>query len=400
MLAASWLGCGVIVVTSLAIPVRAQTPVAGTDARRPLDVATTVSLADVGWDDNVFRANKADGPVGDFTATFRPTAQLSLNRSRLKLASQGEVDFIYFRELADVRSIDANATSRVEAPMGRVTPYVGGSWASARHRRNFEIDSPIRRVEATGEAGVDVRLSPRISTGVMTRWSKVDYAGDTIYLDTDLSVYLGASAVGHGVRMQYTLTPLTTIGVEVQRDRAKFASANERNSNGYRVMSVIELRPFALISGRAQVGVRRRSFDDGSVSPFHGTIARADVAYTLLGRTRMGVSVQRDLSSSYRADQRDYLQTGVDVSITHRLGNRWDVGGGVGRYHLTYGAGETPATPGLISEQVTQYSFSFGYQLERIRVGGQFARQGRSSGFSANREYEETRIGSTVTYGF
>ena len=117
VLAASWLGCAVIVVTSFAIPVRAQTPaLAGTDARRPLDVATTFSLADVGWDDNVFRANKADGPVGDFTATFRPTAQLSLNRSRLKLASEGEVDFIYFRELADVRSIDANATSRVEAP--------------------------------------------------------------------------------------------------------------------------------------------------------------------------------------------------------------------------------------------------------------------------------------------
>ena len=77
----------------------------------------------------------------------------------------------------------------------------------------------------------------------MTRWSKVDYAGDTIYLDTDLAVYLGASAVGHGVRMQYALTPLTTIGVEVQRDRAKFALATERNSNGYRVMSVIELRP-------------------------------------------------------------------------------------------------------------------------------------------------------------
>ena len=76
------------------------------------------------------------------------------------------------------------------------------------------------------------------------------------------------------------------------------------------------------------------------------------------------------------------------------------MGGAVGRFHLTYGAGETRATPGLIAEHVTHYSFSFGCQLERIRVGGQFARQGRSSGFSANREYEETRIGSTVTYGF
>ena len=78
-----------------------------------------------------------------------------------------------------------------------------------------------------------------------------------------------------------------------------------------------------MISGRAQVGVRRRTFDDGSVSPFHGTIARADVAYTLLGRTRMAVSVQRDLSSSYRADQRDYLQTGVDC----RSPTGWGTGG-------------------------------------------------------------------------
>ena len=394
------VGRAVLVALCLATPVLGQTVEGTSSEERRVSFTPTLSVADVGWDDNVFRVNKSDRPIGDFTATFTPAAQVALRTSRLRLTSEGRVDFIYFKELADVRSIDSNASGRVEVLLGRITPYVGGGWTSARHRRNFEIDSPVRRVEVAADAGIDVQISGKTSTGVMTRWSKVDYEGDTIYLDTDLAFYLASTTVSNGVRFRYALTPLTTIAAEAQLDRTEFASARERNSTGSRVTSVIELRPFALISGRAQVGFRTRTFEDGSVSPFRGAVARADVVYTLLGRTQMAVSVQRDLAYSYRADQRDYLQTGTALSITHRIAGAWDVGGSVGRFRLTYGLGDDPGSQISIAERVLTYGVNLGYLLDRTRMGFQVARQRRSSGFSANREYEDMRIGSTVTYAF
>src|SRR5262245_10438856 len=249
----------------LASPAAAQTSgIEEAPVLRGISLTPSVQVTDIGYDDNVFRVDKRANPVGDFTFTASPSARLLLGMPRLRVESQGTLDFIYFKEIASVRSIDANAYARVEVPLARVTPYVGVDWVSARHRRNFEIDLPVRRVDLSTNAGVDVALSPKTSAGVMTRWSRVDYSDDTIYLGTDLEQFLGATARSNGARVRYAATPLTTVGAEVERDTSEFAAVPARNSTGFRVTSVVEFRPLALVSGRAQVGFRKRSFVDGA----------------------------------------------------------------------------------------------------------------------------------------
>jgi hypothetical protein len=190
------------------------------------------------------------------------------------------------------------------------------------------------------------------------------------------------------------------VGADVELDRNEFDFAAERNSDGFRVMSVVEFQPLALVSGRAEVGVRKRTFVDGKAPPFQGTVARIDLGYTLLGRTRIAVSGQRDLSSSYRADQRDYLQTGVELSVTQRLASAWDVVGTLGRFNLIYDLGVESATSTSRAERVVNYGFDVGYHFERTRVGFHVARQTRTSDFSVGRDYEGTQIASSVSYGF
>jgi hypothetical protein len=202
------------------------------------------------------------------------------------------------------------------------------------------------------------------------------------------------------VRFRYALTPLTTVGLDVEQDRNTFAGAAERDSDGSRVMSVFEFQPFALVSGRAQVGIRRRTFVDGSAPQFQGTVARVDLAYTLLGRTRFAVAGQRDLSYSYRADQRDYQQTGIQVSVTQRLGNAWEVVGTSGWFRLVYGLGGAGRPLESRKEDVVTYGIDLGYHLDRTRVGLQAARETRTSGFSVDRDYARTRIASSVSYRF
>ena len=402
-----WL-CTAAAALAALVALGAATPVLGQTSNpdeapaqsRSLVLSPTIRLTDAGWDDNVFRVNEADNPTGDFTAIVSPAVQASLRVSRMSVSGRSEVDFIYFKQLSQIRSIDTDNGGRVELRLGRLTPYVGGEWANTRHRLNFEIDLPVRRVDSSWDAGIDVRLSGKTSIGVMTRRSRVDYKGETIYLDTDLARYLGATATAKGVRFRYSLTPLTTLGADVEQDRNDFAVAAERNSDGFRLMSVVEFQPLALVSGRAAIGIRRRTFVDGTAPAFEGMVARVDLGYTLLGRTRLAVSGQRDLSYSFRADQVDYLQTGVELSATHRLGNAWDVVGTLGRFSLLYSLGQLIGTRGSPAERVLTYGVDVGYHIERTRVGFQVARQTRTSDFSVGRDYEGTRIASSVSYGF
>ena len=181
---------------------------------------------------------------------------------------------------------------------------------------------------------------------------------------------------------------------------AEFELASERNSEGVLAATVVEFRPRALVSGRARIGFRKRTFLDGNAPSFRTLVTRFDLAYTLLGRTRFGVNGQRDLSYSYRADQRDYLPTGIELTVNHRVGNGWDVGGAVGRYRLQYGLGIPNGPLSSLSERVLTYRLGIGYSFGAARVGIEGSRETRASDFSTSRAYAATRIASSVSYGF
>ena len=140
----------------------------------------------------------------------------------------------------------------------------------------------------------------------------------------------------------------------------------------------------------------------GTFPPFRGLVSRVDLAYTLLGRTRFAVGVTRDLSYSYRADLRDYLETSARLTVTQRIAGGWDIGGTVGRFSLSYGLGEPVSGVALsdVAETGVGYAADLGYQLRNARIGFQVARQTRTSDFSTGRDYEETRVTSSLAYRF
>jgi putative beta-barrel porin BBP2 len=384
-----------VILTCQAPPAACQTPAIDEPS---IVLAPSLRVTDLGWDDNVFRVSKIDRPIGDFTSTVSPSLRGSIRLSRLQVTGRSNVDFIYFHKVSAIRSIDTDNATQFSLLLGRWTPYVQVVWTNARHRRNFEIDLPVRRVDSMVASGIDLNLSGKTSVGVVVQRSRVEYKGQTVYLGSDLEQLLGATATIQGMRFRYALTPLTAVGADIERDLNDFALAPERNSRGFRVMSVVSFKPFALVTGSAQVGVRKRSFTASDEAQFTGVVSRFDLAYTLLGRTRFTVSGQRDLSYSFRADQRDYLQAGVDLSVNQRIGNAWDVGGSVGRYRLDYGLSD--ALHASLAERVMTYAVDVGYRIERTRIGFSVTRQTRTSDFSRGRDYEGMRIASSVTQGF
>ena len=385
--------CIAVAVSCAASPVCGQTSAPG---EAPRVIAPAIQITNLGWDDNVFRVGDADGPVGDYTATVIPSVQASIPWSRMQFTGAGQLAFNYFQRFEAIRSIDSDGRAAVAVSMGRLRPHVGGSWTNARHNRNFEIDFPVRRVDRSWDAGVDINVSAKTSIGVMMGRSRGQYTGETVYLESDLASLLGDTSTVRGVSLRYALTPLTTLGANFEQDHQRLPLAPERNADGVRMMSIVQFRPLALVSGEAQIGIRSRTFNDRNAPTFHGIATRVDLSYTLLGRTRLTVRAQRDLSYSYRAGERDYLQTGTEGSVTHRLGTAWDIGGNVGRFNLQYGLGDRTGR----AERVFYYGVDVGRNMVRSRVGFQVARQTRSSDFSARREYEEMRISSSLSYRF
>jgi putative beta-barrel porin BBP2 len=399
--ACQWLCTVVLVGVGAASPVRAQTDIPE-DAHRvseTLALSPQIRLADLGWDDNVLRLSPDAHPKGDFTTTLSPALQWWLRLPHASVNGGSKVDFVYFKELTNFRSIDADNAVRADFLVGRLKPYVAGTWINTRQRQNYEIDLPVRRLETAWNAGVDVELTGKTSIGATIRQFREDYRGETQYLDSDLAQYLDATTTAGSVRIRYAATPLTTVGADVEQYENRFATARERDSRGLRVTSVVEFRPRAQVDGRAAVGVVRRSFLYGDLPEFTDTVASVDLGYVLLGRTRFGVGVQRDLSFSYRPDQRDYLQTGIELSILHRLTEAWDVGMRWGRFLLDYDTQNLPGTAAP-TERVINYNVDVGYRVGAMRVGLQLARQSRTSDFSTNRGYEQTTILSSLIYGF
>ncbi len=109
-----------------------------------------------------------------------------------------------------------------------------------------------------------------------------------------------------------------------------------RDSSGIRVVPGVEFKPLALISGSAKVGFRQLDFKNPAIPDYTGPVASVNLAYTLMGMTRFGVQVDRDVLYSFEQTQPYYVLTGIIGTITQGLSRTWDVQARIGDQRLAY----------------------------------------------------------------
>jgi hypothetical protein len=291
----------------------------------------------------------------------------------------------------------------VEVPLNRFRPFVTGGFLNTRHRQNLEIDAIARRRTSFVTVGTDVRLTSKLTASVFSSRTRLDYDTNSIYLGTDLSDVLNFTGRGEGASLRYTLTPLTTIGVTADRGRHRFDSAPERNSESLSVTPMVEFNPRALISGSASFGFRQRKFRSGTAPDFNGSVASADLTYTLLGRTRFTVIGRRQLEYSYVVGRADYVESTLALVVNQRFGDSWDVGGSLSRSLLSYGDVTSLTDSSVVitfpDESIIGWSVDAGYRLSRTRIGLRIDQRQRDASAQL-RAYDRFRIGSTLTYEF
>jgi hypothetical protein len=366
----------------------------------PLWLNPTLALTNAGVDTNVFNESDADDPKRDVTLTLSPRSDVWLRAGRTWITGNVREEMVWYEKYVDERSLNTGYGVAWIVPLTRVSLMAGGSWLNTRERPGFEIDARAPRHDRTFNGAAEVRVMSRTLLGVRGERRKVDFDDNASFLGRDLHAELNRTETAAALTVRHEVTPLTTIALDIGRSHDRFELSPERDAQSTRVGVAVELDPFALISGRAQIGYREFKPDSADVPGYTGTIASIDLAYVALGSTKLTVQAIRDVQYSFDLNQPYYLQTGVSGSVAQQIYGPLDVQARVGTQHLAYRnrTGIDAAITARV-DRVRAYGFGIGYHLGRdVRVGFNIDQQTRRSELD-RRRYEGRTYGMALTYG-
>ena len=218
---------------------------------------------------------------------------------------------------------------------------------------------------------------------------------------SSLSEALDRTETTTTARGRYVLTPLTTMVVTADVRADRFRVSTGRDSDSVRVTGGLELRPLALVAGRAVMGVREFTPRSSAIPAFTGTVADVELSYQLRDLTRLIWLLQRDVDYSFEASQAYYVSTGTRLSAVQALGGGWDVVAHVGRTALGYQARvDSDSTERGRTDRVIVYGGGVGRRFgTELRIGMELEYGTRTSSVRT-RSYEGLRGGGTFSYGF
>lgn len=365
----------------------------------PLAMKSTIALSNLGRDSNVFNESDADQRQSDFTMTLSPTTDLWLRMGRTWVTGTIGLDWIYYKTLASERA--ANSTYRVGVlrDVRRLALQGDVTRLSTRARPGFEIDARSRRLELLSEGEITIRMFSKTRFGARAWRRKVEFDQAAVFRETNLAEELNRENVGAAFVMRHDLTPLTTISLEVGSERDRFVSSPFRDADSTRVTGSVSLQPLALISGNATVGFRRFTPLTADIPPYSGATAAVNLAYSLLGTTRLSVDVVRDVQPSFEITQPYYLETGAGSSIQQQVYGGFDVLARSSFRRLAY-RDRIGATVFITNrtDRVRSFGLGAGYRIGvDKRVGFTVDYDERTSG-DDGRQYEGLRYGMSITY--
>lgn len=390
-------------VFAVAVPAVAQTdadPAATARVRLgPLGLTPAIALQNVGIDSNVF--NDSQNPQRDFTAVLRPQTQAWLRFGRANLSMDGFLEGLYFRRFASERGINGGGSGTLNLHLNRISVFAGTSLLSTRQRGGLEIDARARYRNDDVFGGANVRLSGRTDVVLRAQTTQIRYASDTAYRGISLGRALDRRVETIAAAVEHSLTPLSTVRLNVEVQRDGFLSSPGRDAESLRVSPGIQFKPTGTLTGGAVVGYRRFRPTDAAVAPFSGVVASVDMGYVLRGFTRFAVTAQRDLQYSFDQAQAYYVVTGVNGSLSQALGNSWGVTVSAGRQQLNYVSLVTSVTRVRgRKEPLAQAGGGVFFRLSPLmQVGVNADYQRRRSIEVADRNYTGLRVGSFLSYG-
>ena len=389
-----------LAVVLWAVPSAAQDPAEDPISTMPIrfgpfGLSPSLTVADIGVDDNVF--NSEENPQRDFTATIVPRMVARLRARRLLLTYRSSSDFVYYRDFTSERSINSSGDLRLDLSLGRLQPFATGALQDTRARLNAEVDVRAHRTAQSASAGTRLLAGPRTALSVAVRHMETEFDRGVFFEGSELARTLNSRLQAFDGGIHLLLTPLTTLelGGSVQQDR--FPDDPTRDADTIRVAPTLQFSPDALLKGSVAVGYRRFRPLSDALPDYSGLYVATTLSYTLLGRTKFDWQVSRDVQYSFEETAPYYLQTGARLTATQQVIGRLDVQATGGRHRLEYrvtGAED----PGRV-DYADVVGGGVGFRIRenvRFAVNGEYARR---TSERAARQYERRRIFASLDYG-
>lgn len=366
----------------------------------PLFINPTIGVSNSGVDTNVFNEATSEGPKSDFTFTAVPAADLWLRLRRSWLTANIREDLVYYQKYASERAANTSYQLGYTLPFNRLILKSSATYVNTRERPGFEIDARSERVQYYFGGSLEVRASPKVFVGARAGRTIVDFDKAAVFLGASLHDELSRRTTNAGFTVGYRVTPITTVAVDFAREAERFAFAPLRDSDSTLISAGLRFDPAALIKGSATIGYRNYEPLGGGVPGYRGTTAAVNVSYVFLGITRIGMTLTRDVQSSFDVNQPYYVLTGGTVDVGQHVFGPVDVVARRGLQQLAYRDrdGAAVAVSNRV-DHVDSYGGGVGYRLGRnARVGLNIDHNERLSAVDGRR-YQGLIFGMSVTYG-
>ena len=396
--------CGLSILTVGVRPGTAQTegPPDTSKARvriGPLYLNPTISLTNLGRDNNVFNEPDQQSPKSDVTATVTPASSIWLRLGPMWVIGNVRDDLLWYQTYASERANNQTYSFDLLAPLNRLTLRGGATYLHVRDRPGFEIDERSARAQWDPHAAIEWRAFSKTYVGVKASRRVVEFDSAATFEGVRLQDALNRKETTQGITVRNQLTPLTSISFSGshQEDRFDFAPMRDTTSNTFGV--TVTFDPLALIKGSATIGYRDFKPSSPTVPGFRGTTTSVDLSYVLAGSTKVSGQIGRDVQYSFELQAPYYVQTGGSVSLAQQIFGPLDavVRGGVQR--LSYSESTVLAAGTARTDRVYSYGGGVGYHFgENVRFGFNIDNQKRSTILAA-RAYNGLRYGFAVTYG-
>jgi hypothetical protein len=354
-----------------------------------------ITIPEVGYDSNAF--NEPTDAKDDFVIKMIPEIDFFGDISVLRVVVRAATALTYYHDFESERSVAGQVRGRVTARFSRLRPWAGG--ASVRsNERTTEIDARALRTDNEVAAGLQFDITPVASLLVSGSRTAVEFSSVAAYED----VYLGPALdrtnqmVFASLRLQATPFTSVTFNGYVGRDDFAYALTRDADLAGGDVE--FNFSPEAIIRGRVVIGFRQQRFNDPTLETYRGVIGRGGFT-TLLGwHAMLGVDYIRDVQYSYSRRDGYYVENGVDVVYTQRIGGPFDFQMRAGRRGLDYSA--RVGVPEH-SELLRTYQAGVGYSLESgSRFGLSYEFGQRTGGIEDDRRFSRRRLFGSFTYEF
>ncbi len=279
---------------------------------RPLETAgvtwtPTLALRDVGTDSNVYLLPEGSP---DRTMTFTPSVTSKATTRLLTLQLDGQVDFVYFEKYLQERMINRKVTGRVQAELGRLTPFVTGIFDQGRERQS-DVDVRVGRRLRTLGGGLAVGLTAKGSLEASLTRSRFQFDGGQFFRSIEIAQSLNRRGENLNIGFRYALTALTSLSLDVSRVLETYPDP-ARNTDDRRFFGTLFFAPDAVIRGRVLIGYHRMRVR-APLIPFKGLLADANLGYTFKESSRFNVRYFRDTNASYDSPYNLQTQYGIDL---------------------------------------------------------------------------------------